>query len=49
MPKEGYISLTVKEQLHDDLEKEAKRRKCSIPKLIHDLLEPLKKSSGEAP
>lgn len=48
MPKEGYKVVTVKEQLHDELKEEAKRRKCSIPKLIHDLLEPLKKSSVEA-
>ena len=48
MPREGYKTVTVKDQLHDDLEEEAKRRKCSIPKLIHDLLEPLKKP-GEVP
>jgi len=48
VPRKGYRSLTLKEQLHDSLEEEAKRRKCTIPKLIHDLLEPLKKSSGEA-
>ena len=43
-PREGYRSLTVKDELHDELEEEAERRKCSIPKLIYDLLEPLKKS-----
>jgi len=49
VPKEGYKAVTVKNQLHDELKEEAKRRKCTIPKLIHDLLEPLKKSPGEVP
>ena len=48
MPREGYKTVTVPTELHEKLTKKAEEKECSVPKLIHDLLELLKKSPREA-